>query len=131
MELHHIGYLVDSIQVGIETYAPIIQQKGRVSEIYTVADQQVKVCFLDLGKEVFLELVEPMEANRALNKLKKNGARYYHLGFLTPDFEQEIANFENKDFKHISTFSSPAFEGRNCAFLLSPDLQLIELISIS
>ena len=128
MELHHIGYLVDSIEKGIEIFAPTISHEQGISGVFTIDDQQVKVCFLDLGKEVYLELVEPVEGNKSLKKLKKKGVGCYHLGFLTLDLEREIEQFEAKDFKHISTFSSPAFEGRNCAFLLSPDFQLLELI---
>lgn len=129
MQLHHIGYVVDDIKKGIAAYQPLTSDKEKKEpKIYHIQDQKVKVCFLDLGNGTFLELVEPAEDNKPLKKMKKKGIGYYHLGFFVVDIHQKIKELETAGYHQLNLFSSEAFQGRFCAFLLSPDLQLIELI---
>jgi len=129
MQLHHIGYIVDDIGKGIVAYQPLIHESLRKKpKIYDIQDQKVKVCFLDLGNGTFLELVEPSADNKPLLKLKKKGVGFYHLGFLVDNIQEKIDELETQEYRKINSFSSEAFEGRLCAFLLSPDFQLIELI---
>lgn len=128
MDLHHIGYIVNTIEEGILHYKPLMQTDSEISEVYEIPDQKVKVCFIPLKTNVFLELVEPGEGNKTLSKLKRKGVGFYHLGFLVENIQEKILEFEKQNYRQISIFSSPAFEGRQCAFLLSPDFQLIELI---
>jgi hypothetical protein len=128
MVLHHIGYVVNTIERGIQDYSPLTLLKSGISKIFTIADQKVKVCFLEISPNVYLELVEPLEGNEPLMKMKKRGVGFYHLGFLVDDIHAKIAEFENQNYRNINLFSSEAFGGRLCAFMLSPDLQLIEFI---
>lgn len=129
MRLHHIGYIVEDIDKGISVYQPLISNESKIkSEIYHIQDQKVKVCFLDIGNDIFIELVEPAEDNKPLKKMKKKGIGYYHLGFLVEDIRQKIEELEVAGYRQLNLFSSEAFQGRLCSFLLSPDLQLVELI---
>lgn len=129
MQLHHIGYVVDDINKGIAAYQPLTSSEAKKNpEIFHIQDQKVKVCFLDLGNGTFLELVEPAEDNKPLRKMKKKGIGYYHLGFLVADIQKKIEELETAGYHRLNLFSSEAFQGRLCAFLLSPDLQLVELI---
>lgn len=131
MILHHIGYLVDSIEKGIQDYSPLLQNGTAVSEIFNIEAQNVKVCFLPLARNIFMELVEPLEGNKALLKMRKKGIGFYHLGYMVEDIQRSILDFEESNYFLVSIFNSPAFDGRQCAFLLSPDRQLIELIQTS
>ena len=99
-----------------------------ISKIYTISEQKVKVCFLKISPNTYLELVEPLEGNESLKKMKKRGIGFYHLGFLVEDVHAKILEFKKQKYHQISLFSSEAFDGRLCAFLMSRDLQLIELI---
>jgi hypothetical protein len=128
MILHHIGYVVNTIEKGIQDYSPLTLPKSASSKVFTIADQKVKVCFLEISPNVYLELVEPLEGNEPLMKMKKRGTGFYHLGFLVDDIQAKIAEFESHNYRNINLFSSEAFGGRLCAFMLSPDLQLIEFI---
>lgn len=129
MRLHHIGYVVDDIKKGIAAYQPLTAKElTETPKIYHIQDQKVKVCFLDIGNGTFLELVEPAEDNKPLKKMKKKGIGYYHLGFLVEDIQAKIKELEIAGYHQLNLFSSEAFQGRLCAFLLSPDLQLVELI---
>lgn len=127
MVLHHIGYIVESIEKGVQDNLPLSESLDS-SEVFTIEEQKVKVCFVDIGKNVFLELVEPLEGNRSLTKMAKKGHAFYHLGFEVNEIELEIERLEKENYRKVSIFSSPAFGGRRCAFLLNPDMQLIELI---
>lgn len=128
MELHHIGYIVNTIEEGILHYKALQQPNTEISKIYEIPDQKVRVCFIPIKTGVFLELVEPLEGNNSLKKLKKKGVGFYHLGFFVDNIQQKILEFEQQNYRQISLFASAAFEGRLCAFLLSPDFQLVELI---
>lgn len=125
MQLHHIGYLVADLSQGIKSFQ--ILSDCKISKIYDLPDQMVKAVFLGLSSGVDLELIEPYPENKSLNRLMKKGSGYYHLGFKTPQFQEEIDRLLLAGFKLISKFESPAFIAQ-CAFLLNPDGNLIELI---
>ena len=126
MIFHHTGCLTLNIEKSLQIY----QQMGcnTFSEIYSIPDQKVKVCFVQLSEGTFLELVEPFEDNRSLNKLLKKNASFYHLGFMTDDFENTIKQLESNSFYLINTFHSAAFSNKLCAFLFTPEMHLIEII---
>jgi methylmalonyl-CoA/ethylmalonyl-CoA epimerase len=92
-----------------------------------VSSQHVLVCFVDMDSTVTIELVEPTEKGVAQDLLKRRVA-YYHLGYLVQDFDGALESLVALSYVHLQTFESEAFEGRRCAFLMSPVLQLIEII---
>lgn len=128
MTLHHIGYIVKTIEEGILSFEPFMKGQEAVSQVYDIKDQKVKVCFLNIGSDTLVELVEPSEENISLNKLRKKGSAFYHLGFTVEDLQSEISRLEESEYREVNRFSSPAFNGRECCFLLNPEMQLIELI---
>jgi methylmalonyl-CoA/ethylmalonyl-CoA epimerase len=124
LTLHHIGVLVNSIEEATTAYREL---NARISKPVVVASQSVRVCFVDMDSSVAIELIEPT-AKGVSQDLLKRGITYYHLGYLVPNFDLALENLAELSYVHIQTFQSEAFEGRRCAFLMSPVLHLIELI---
>jgi methylmalonyl-CoA/ethylmalonyl-CoA epimerase len=126
LTFHHTGCLTRDIEATKTVYAGM--GFGDFSETYTVSDQKVKVCFIEMSQGVFLELVEPIGDNVPLNKMLKNKVSFYHLGYLTDEFEKVVQDLQNDGFYLLNSFRSEAFSGRYCAFLYTPEMQLIEII---
>jgi len=126
-KLHHIGCLVESIDSAREHYLPLLGDQ-KTSEKIHISSQNVTVCFLKMTDGLFLELVEPQTEDSPLSKLIKKGTSFYHLGFMADDLKLSTDELLSKNYKHVESFESEAFENRTCTFFMSPDMQLIELI---
>ncbi len=126
-QLHHTGCLVESISESLTLYRNIFGDQ-KISAPIHVSSQGVKVCFIETAPDVFLELIEPVGDDSVVARLLKKNVRYYHVAYLTNTFDEDIIALIHQDSKHVSTFSSEAFEGKRCAFMYLPDGSLIELI---
>lgn len=127
LRLHHVGCLTENIEETLHTYTTVLGFKS-VSGIITVQAQQVKVCFIETAPGVYLELVEPGGDNAALRKIIKSKNPYYHTGYLVTDISETVEQLQGQGFYLVNRFVSEAFENRECAFLYSPDMHLVELI---
>ena len=127
LQLHHIGCLTENITETLHTYTHMLGFK-KVSEVIAVEAQQVKVCFIETAPGVFLELVEPGGDNAALKKILKSKNPYYHTGYLVDNMPLAIEQLQQEGFYLVNRFVSEAFDNRECAFLYSPEMHLIELI---
>lgn len=126
LTLHHIGCAVRSIDEGLRLYT---QAMGfsRVSPIVEVATQHVRVCFIETAPGVFVELVQGLSEASPVSGFLKRRQYYYHLCYSTPNVRESVAHLEGKSFRQLSIFASEAFGGSECAFLLTPELALVEL----
>jgi catechol 2,3-dioxygenase-like lactoylglutathione lyase family enzyme len=127
LRFHHVGCLTENMEESLAFYR---DQLGftRMSKVYDITAQQVKVCFVEMADGSFIEFVEPSATNAGLRKILKSNNPYYHMGFLTPHFDATIESLEKGDCRLVNTFHSEAFGNRRCAFLYSPAMQLIEII---
>ena len=126
MKAHHVGCLTQNIHESIVVYASM--GFGKVSEIFNINAQNVKVCFIEIRENFFLELVEFDEDNHSFSKIFKSKNPYYHIGYLVENIVSTIQQLENEGFRVINQFNSEAFNGKLCAFLLSPEMHLVELM---
>ena len=127
LTLHHVGVLARDFENARNAY---LQLGATVSEPVTISSQGVRVCFVDMHGMVAIELVEAI-GNSVMRDLLKRGITYYHLGYMVPDFDAAVGTLEAMDYVRLEVFRSEAFEGRRCAFLMSPVLHLIEIIEQS
>ena len=125
--MHHIGCLTENIEASLDTYVNIMGLK-KASDIILVSDQQVKVCFVETAPGVFLELVEPQGENIALRKIIKSKNPFYHTGYLVNDLSGVITRLQEAGFYLVNRFRSEAFGNKECAFLYTREMHLIELI---
>jgi methylmalonyl-CoA/ethylmalonyl-CoA epimerase len=127
MKIHHIGCLVDNIKEAslfYSTFPAFIS----ASQVFNISDQKVKVCFIDLGNQTFLELIEPHEGNGPLRKMQSKNISYYHIGYAVDNVERKAEELCMYGCTILNSFQSEAFENRMCMFLYTPDMHLIELI---
>lgn len=127
MKLHHIGAIVDNIDDACRSYGLLYNKVFEANKIL-ISSQGVNVCFIQIATDTLLELIESVGENSAINRLKSKGFTFYHLGYLVSDFDKSLAELEEKNFKHLNTFYSEAFQNKKCAFLYSPEMHLIEII---
>jgi methylmalonyl-CoA/ethylmalonyl-CoA epimerase len=126
LRFHHIGCLSVNILETLATYSAM--GFNNVSEIFTITNQKVKVCFVETAPEAFIEFIEPIGDNPTLQKILKSGNSYYHVGYTTPNIDRSIDMLEDNGFRLVNTFYSEAFHNKRCAFMYSPEMHLIELI---
>jgi len=127
MKFHHTGCLVDDIDEAISLYKPLFGD-GEASEKFYVKSQEVNVCFLPVGDDIYLELVEPLNENSPVYNLKRKGISYYHTAYLVEDIDSSIQMLLERNFKKINDFKSEAFNNKRCSYLISPHMALFELI---
>lgn len=126
MRYHHTGCLVENLENEKKYYSEFLGLP--VSNDIYISEQKVTVCFVTLNDNVFLELVQPAEDNQSLRKLIEKGITYYHIAFITDEFELEFQRLTDSDHLMVSKFRSEAFNNRWCAFFLTPERKLIEVI---
>jgi len=125
--MHHIGCLTENMEESLDTYVNILGLK-KASDIVLISDQQVRVCFVETAPDIFLELVEPQGENVALRKILKSKNPYYHTGYLVDNLPAVIARLQEAGLYLVNRFRSEAFGNRECAFLYTKEMHLIELI---
>lgn len=127
LQFHHVGLLVDDIENSVEHYSNLFGG-ANVSDITTIASQKVKVCFVKIGGESYIELVQPVNEESVVYKLLKKRVSYYHIAYMVTDITAAVTRLEEMNYKPLEYFNSEAFGGKRCIFLFSPDAHLIELI---
>ena len=127
IQFHHTGILTKDIKSSIENFSGIFPE-NEVSQIYTISSQEVKVCFFNVPRQTRFEFVEPLSSTASVNTLFDKGVRYYHIGCFSDNLRSDIEEQEKKGYKLLSEFNSEAFGNRKCVYLISPNLEFLELI---
>ena len=126
LQLHHVGCAVASIEDGLKPYRDAMGFT-RISEVIEVASQNVRVCFVETAPGVFMELVEPTADDSPVAGFLKRRQYFYHTCYSTRDVAATVEHLESNGFRRLSIFQSEAFNGTDCAFVLSPEMALVEL----
>ena len=126
LKLHHVGCAVPSIEEGLKPYTQALGF-SRVSPIIEVTSQQVRVCFIETAPGVFIELVQGLGENSPVSSFLKRRQYFYHVCYSTPNVRATVEHLAANGFNRLSVFTSEAFNGTDCAFLLSPEMALVEL----
>ena len=127
LEFHHIGLLVKNISKSVKHYS-LVYGTENISKITRIHSEKVKVCFVKIGDNSFIELVEPTSERIKRYRLMKKRISYYHIGYKVDDIGNEVRRLESLNYKSLYFFNSEAFDGKKCIFLISPEAHLIELI---
>ena len=126
-KLDHIGYLTGNISE-TSRYFEIL---GYVAE-KTVNDdtQQTKICFLKKEGEPTIELVEPYEGNKSMQKMfAKKGVTPYHMCYEVRDIEAAVNHLRGQRFLLVNgPVPACAMGDRRIAFLFQKNTGLIELV---
>ena len=130
MKLHHIGIVVPQISDSITELTKFLKFQ-EIGIPTLIGSQKVNVCFLNLG-EIYLELIEPTDANSPVSTFTKEGGGFHHLCFETNDINKKIDELIGNGARLIVN-PTLGFDERTIAFLLlnmkNTNCNLIELVS--
>jgi methylmalonyl-CoA/ethylmalonyl-CoA epimerase len=129
LEIHHVGYAVNSIEKTLQGfYVPCLSPTS-VSEIFTDPVQKVRVVFVEMNGGR-LELIEPLGAESPVARIlasKRGGL--YHVGYSASRFDEAVESFKRNGCRLVSGPSSAvAFKGQRVSFLITPNFDIVELI---
>lgn len=127
-KIDHFGYLTGNIKKTAKEFERLGYTAG---EIYNDDTQKTKICFLSRINDVRIELVEPYEENKTMQKmLAKRGVTPYHTCYETDDIETEyellIQNNWTALFKPVP---APAFDNRKICYFFNSEIGFIELVN--
>ena len=90
--------------------------------------QKVRGRFL-IGPGPRLELLTPLSVDSPITAMIQRGVRIYHQAFEAPTFDETIATLRAANYKLVAgPVPAVAFEDRRIAFLVVPNLNVIEII---
>ena len=125
--LEHIGYLTDDI---VKTAASFRLLGYQGDEIINDDTQRTRICFLRKQGETNIELVEPYEDNKTMQKMMKRGVTPYHTCYMVDDimaaYEEMIENDYTPLFKPVA---APAFGNRLICYFWKAETGFIELVN--
>ncbi len=123
---HHVGVACRDLDAEAGPWLSI----GYAAEGVDFEDQiqQVRGRFL-VGVGPRLELLVGLGPSSPAAAALARGSKFYHQGFVTPRFEESLAALRRARCKvTVGPTPAVAFGGRRIAFLMMPNMNLIELI---
>lgn len=127
--IEHIGYLTDSIEETIKIFAPLGYHQ--VGDIVNDDTQRTKICFINKLNETPIELVQPYEDNRTMQKmLSKRGNGPYHLCYTVDDITSAYEELIEKDWLPLfKPVAAPALGNRLICYFFKQEVGYIELVN--
>ncbi len=127
LRIDHIGYITGDID---ETAKKFEQYGYCASSVVNDDTQQTRICFLSKEAETRIELVEPYEDNKTMQKmLSKKGVGPYHVCYEVDDIDAAYESMVKDDW--IPLFRpvvAPAFDNRKICYFWNRSLGFIELV---
>ena len=127
-KIDHIGWLTDNI----EETAKVFSILGYSLSTGIVKDdtQRCRICFISKPNEVRIELVEPYEDNKTMQRmLKKQGCGPYHTCHTVKDVEETYKELVSKDFLPLfHPVAAPAFGGRRICYFFKQEIGYYEVV---
>jgi methylmalonyl-CoA/ethylmalonyl-CoA epimerase len=133
LRLHHIGYVVASIDVAMPGFVRSLGASWD-GQVFHDPNQKVKVAFLTTrAEDARVELVEPVgDDSPVLRFLREKGGGLHHACYEVGDLENQLSEFRSRGAV-IAKRPKPAvaFGGRRIAWILTTERALIELLEES
>lgn len=125
--LDHVGYITDDI---VRTAASFLLLGYKSDTIVNDDTQRTRICFLRKPGEVNIELVEPYEDNKTMQKMLKRGVTPYHTCYVVDDIMASYEEMLDNDFTPLfKPVEAPAFENRKICYFWKNDIGFIELVN--
>lgn len=125
--LDHVGYITDDI---VQTAASFQLLGYEANAIVNDDTQRTRICFLRKQGETNIELVEPYEDNKTMQKMLKRGVTPYHTCYVVDDimvsYEEMLDNEFTPLFKPVA---APAFGNRKICYFWKNNIGFIELVN--
>ncbi len=114
-KIDHIGIAVNNLEESLSFYEDALGLK--VENIEEVAEQKVKVGFLDIGG-IHFELLESTSPDGPVAKfIEKRGEGIHHIAILVDNIEKSIEFMKDKGVKLIDETPRKGAGGSKMAFV--------------
>ena len=126
--IDHVGYLTGDIAATAKAFEKLGYQMGEIVDDDT---QRTRICFLTKTDEVRVELVEPYEDNKTMQKmLTKRGVTPYHTCYEVDDVDSEYEQLIQEDWTALfKPVAAPAFGNRKICYFWNSEIGFIELVN--
>jgi methylmalonyl-CoA/ethylmalonyl-CoA epimerase len=125
--LDHVGYITADI---VQTVASFQLLGYKADAIINDDTQRTRICFLRKPGETNIELVEPYEDNKTMQKMLKRGVTPYHTCYVVDDIMASYEEMLDNDFTPLfKPVAAPAFDNRLICYFFKSDIGFIELVN--
>ncbi len=129
MRFHHLGVATPSITSHLPHFLSLgYNPEGKIFED---PNQGIRGLFITKENAPRLELLENLPGSHTLNNWLSRNIKYYHNAYLVEDLEYTISVFLKSGAKLVSKTTRSVYFESDIAFLMMPDLNLVELIQSS
>ena len=127
-KIDHIGWLTDNIEETTKVFSVLGYSLS--SEIVNDDTQRCRICFISRANEVRIELVEPYEDNKTMQRmLKKQGCGPYHTCHIVEDIDASYNELVSKDFLPLfQPVAAPAFDNRRICYFFKQEIGYYEIV---
>jgi methylmalonyl-CoA/ethylmalonyl-CoA epimerase len=128
--LHHVGFVVGSIQEEIEGFTASVGATWN-GEIFEDPLQQVRVTFLEPASsgEAAIELIEPTVENSPVSRFLARGGGLHHLCYEVDNLEEELKQARARGGLIVKRpLPAVAFKGRRIAWVVTRNRLVIEYL---
>ena len=125
--LEHVGYITgDIVKTAMSFRLLGYEADGIVSD----TTQRTRICFLRKQGETTIELVEPFEDNKTMQRILKHGVGPYHTCYIVNDIMEAYEEMLDNDFTPLfRPVAAPAFGGKLICYFWKRDIGFIELVN--
>ena len=131
--LHHVGFVVASIEGGIEGFQRSLGARWD-GLIFHDPIQKVRVTFIGTQRssDACIELVEPAADDSPVVTFLQKGGGLHHLCYEVPDLEKELKEMRSQNGLIVKRPApAVAFSGRRIAWVLTAQKLLLEFLEES
>ena len=128
--LHHVGFVINSIQDSIQDFAESLGCTWDGALIFDPL-QKVRVAFLKVGAagEPLIELVEPAGEDSPVNAFLKRGPGLHHICYEVGNLEEELRKSRSQSCLTVRPpLPAIAFGGRRIAWVYTKARLLLEYL---
>jgi methylmalonyl-CoA/ethylmalonyl-CoA epimerase len=126
-QLDHIGYVTDDIASTALSFRLL---GYTADEVVNDDTQRTRICFLRKQGETAIELVEPYEDNKTMQKMLKRGVAPYHTCYVVENIMAAYEEMLDHDFTPLfKPVPAPAFDHRLICYFFKQEAGLIELVN--
>ena len=126
-EFNHVGYITDDIDKTVGSFHLLGYEADAVVNDDT---QRTRICFLKKKGSADIELVEPYEDNKTMQKMLKRGVTPYHTCYEVEDINAAYEEMLTNDFTPLfKPVAAPAFNNRLICYFWKSDIGFIELVN--
>jgi methylmalonyl-CoA/ethylmalonyl-CoA epimerase len=128
--LHHVGFVVSSIEVGIEGFKQSLGA-GWNGLIFHDPIQKVRVTFIQTqgASDASIELVEPAAEDSPVTNFLRKGGGLHHLCYEVSDLDEQLKEMRGQNGLIVKKPApAVAFSGRRIAWVLTAQKLLLEFL---